>query len=73
VTLEEIIQKIQELSPQDRTLLLRELDALPGNPETECATPETVASLNQAQQSSHDERGLPIEDILENPKAKDQA
>lgn len=67
MTLDEILQKIQELSAQERALLLRELNVLPVRPEAECATPETVATLHKEQQSSNDERGLPIEDILDDP------
>jgi hypothetical protein len=70
VTVDEILQKIQGLSAEERSLLLRELNTFPGKPEAECATPETVTSLNQEQQNSGEERGLPIEDVLEDPKAK---
>jgi hypothetical protein len=73
VTLDEILQKIQELCPEERSLLLRELTALPGKPEAECASPETVASLHQEQAASNDERGLPIEDVVVDPKPEDGA
>jgi hypothetical protein len=73
VTLNEILHKIQGLSPEEREVLRRELHELPGKPECESATSETIASLNEAQRSSHDERGLPIEDILDAPKPKDGA
>ena len=72
MTLDEILEKIQKLSAQERALLLRELNVLPGKPETDCASPETAASLHREQQSTHEERGLPIEDVLEDPKPEDQ-
>ncbi len=73
MTLAEILQKIQELSGPDREILRRELDDVLEKPVGQSATPETVTHLHKVQQSSHDERGLPIEDVLENPQPKDGA
>ncbi len=73
MTLKEILQKIQGLSPEDRDILRRELDEIVEKPDAQSATPQTVANLHKAQQSSHDERGLPLEDVLEPPRPKDGA
>ena len=74
VTLDEILQKIQELSPEEREVLRRELDCPMAKPECEEASPETIAALNQERRSSRDERGMPLEDVIEKPTPnKDEA
>ncbi len=70
MTLEEIMQKITELSPEDRALLRRELEETLAKPECQQVTPETARAL-QSEQRAGDERGLPVEDVIEPPKPKD--
>ncbi len=72
MTLAEIMQKITELSPADRAVLGRELQEMLAKPETEHVTPETAQAL-QHEQRAGDERGLPVEDVLEPPKPKEKA
>ncbi len=68
MTVDEIIRKIQELSLEEREILRRELEETIGKPEAQCATPETATALKKEQQSSGDERGIPIEDVVRDPK-----
>ena len=68
MTLAEIMQKITELSPTDRTILRRELEEMLAKPETQAVTPETAKALHEEQRATGDERGLPIEDVLEKPR-----
>jgi hypothetical protein len=68
MTLAEIIQKIGELSGHDRAILRRELEEMLSKPESQEASPETVEALNKERRSSHDERGIPIEDVVKDPK-----
>ncbi len=70
MTLAEIMQKITELSPADRTLLRRELEEMVPKPETQEVTPETAKALHAEQSAAGDERSLPIEDVIEPPKPK---
>ena len=70
MTLAEIMQKITELSAADRAVLRRELEETLSKPESQPVTPETAKALHQEQAASGDERGLPIEDIIEPPKPK---
>ncbi len=67
MTLAEIMQKITELSPEDRALLRREIEATLAAPDTQSVTPETARELT-TERHSGDERGLPVEDVLEPPK-----
>ena len=62
------MQKIGELSPKDRAILRRELEEMLPKPETQEVTPETAKALNQERVAAHDERGLPIEDVVKDPK-----
>ncbi len=71
MTLAEIMQKITELSPKDRAVLRRELEEMLPKPETQEITPETAKALNAERRVTGDERGLPIEDVIEPPKPKD--
>ena len=73
MTLAEIMQKITELSPADRTVLRRELEEMLSKPEAQEITPETAKALKEEQSSAGDERGLPIEDVIEQPKPKEKA
>jgi hypothetical protein len=73
VTPDEIFKKIQGLSPEERETLRREMDSELEKTVSESATPETVANLHREQQASNDERGLPIEDVLEKPTPKEEA
>jgi hypothetical protein len=68
VTLAEIMQKIGELSAEDRAILRRELEEMLPKPETQSVTPETAKALNQERIASHDECGIPIEDVIKDPK-----
>jgi hypothetical protein len=68
MTLEEIMQKITELSPEDRGVLRRELEEMLAKPETQSVTPETAEALQAEQRAAGDERGLPAEDVIEKPK-----
>jgi hypothetical protein len=68
MTLAEIMQKITELSPEDRALLRRELEETLSKCDVEKATPELRTQIDQARVTSGDERGLPIEDVIEKPK-----
>jgi hypothetical protein len=61
MTVAEIMQKIGELSPEDQTLLRRELEEMLPKPEMEDVTPETAKAL-QTERRSGDECGVPIED-----------
>ncbi len=65
MTLAEIMQKIEELSAADRAVLRRELEESLPKPEAQEITPETAKALNQERVASNDERGLPVEDIIE--------
>ena len=38
-------------------------------PEVQEATPEMVKALNQVRVASNDERGVPLEDIVKDPKS----
>jgi hypothetical protein len=73
MTLAEIMQKIQELTGEDRALLRRELQEMLSKPEAQEVTPETAQALNRERVACNDERGLPIEDILEKPKCEEGA
>jgi hypothetical protein len=68
MTLAEIMQKIEELSAEDRAVLRRELQEMLSKPECQEVTPETAKALGQERIASGDERGLPIEDVIEKPK-----
>jgi hypothetical protein len=67
MTLAEIMQKITELSPEDRAVLLRELQETLPKSDVEEATPEKRAQISAEKSASGDERGLPIEDVIEKP------
>ena len=71
MSVEEILRKIEQLSAEERAILRRELGCLLSKPETQDVTPEISSALHKEQQASHDERGLPVEDVVSNPK--DQA
>lgn len=71
MTLAEIMQKITELSPADRAVLRRELEEMLAKTDVEEASPELRSQLNQERRHAHDERGLPIEDVIEKPKPED--
>jgi hypothetical protein len=73
MTLAEIMQKITELSPEDRAVLRRELEEVLAKPECQEVTPETAKALRTEQRVAGDERGLPAEDVIEPPKAKEKA
>ncbi len=62
------MQKIGELSAEDRSILHRELEEMLPKPDTQEVTPETAKALNQERVASHDERGIPIEDVVKDPK-----
>ncbi len=64
MTLAEIMQKITELSGEERAVLRRELEEMLPKPEAQECTPETAKALNQERVSAHDERGMPIEDVI---------
>jgi hypothetical protein len=64
MTLAEIMQKITELSAEERALLRRELEQTLSKPEAQEVTPETAKALGEERIASGDERGLPIEDVL---------
>ena len=68
MTLAEIMQKITELSEADRALLRRELEETLTKCDVEGVTPETAAALNEERRATGDERGLPVEDVIEPPK-----
>ena len=68
MTLAEIMQKIGKLSPEDRALLRRELEEMLPKPDTQEVTPETAKALNQERVAAHDERGMPIEDVVKDLK-----
>jgi hypothetical protein len=68
MTLAEIMEKITQLSPEDRALLRRELEESLSKHDVEEATPEMRAQIDQAKTASGDERGLPIEDVIEPPQ-----
>jgi hypothetical protein len=70
MTLAEIMQKITELSPADRAILRRELEEMLSKPEHQEVTPETAKTLKEEQRAAGDERGLPVEDVIEPPKPK---
>ena len=70
MTLAEIMQKITELSAADRAVLRRELEEMLSKPEMRDIAPETERTLRHEQRAAGDERGLPIEDIIEPPKPK---
>jgi hypothetical protein len=70
MTLAEIMQKITELSAPDRAVLRRELEEMLSKPEHQSVTPETAKALHQEQSAAGDERGLPVEDVIEPPKPK---
>jgi hypothetical protein len=67
--LEEILQKILHLTPEERETLRRELDCSLTKPEAQAVTAETGAAIEKEQQASHDERGLPVEDVIQDPKS----
>jgi hypothetical protein len=67
MTLAEIMQKITELSAADRAVLRRELEEMLAKPEAQSITPETASALQHEQRAAGDERGLPVEDIIEPP------
>ncbi len=73
MTLAEIMQKITELAPADRAILRRELEETLSKAETEEITPETAKALNAERRATGDERGLPIEDVIDKPKPKEKA
>lgn len=73
MTLAEIMQKIEELTGADRAVLRRELEEMISKPEAQEVTPETAKALNQERVASNDERGLPVEDVLEKAKPKEGA
>ncbi len=70
MTLAEIMQKITELPEADRAVLRRELEEMLAKPEAQQVTPETAKALNAEQRAAGDERGLPVEDIIEPPRPK---
>ncbi|HEX4138813.1 MAG TPA: hypothetical protein VHY09_00580 [Candidatus Methylacidiphilales bacterium] len=70
MTLAEIMQKITELSPADRAILRRELEETLSKPEMRDVSAETAKALNVERRAAGDERGLPIEDVIEPPKPK---
>jgi hypothetical protein len=70
MTLAEIMQKITELSAADRSVLRRELEEMLPKPESQSVTPETAKALHAEQSAAGDERGLPVEDVMEPPKPK---
>jgi hypothetical protein len=67
------MQKITELSDADRAVLRRELEEMLPNPEIQSVTPETAQALHDEQRATGDERGLPVEDVIEPPKPKEKA
>jgi hypothetical protein len=67
MTLAEIMQKITELSAEERDVLRRELEEMLPKPECEEASPELRKEL-ETERRSGDQRGLPIEDAMEPPK-----
>lgn len=69
MTLAEIMQKITELSAADRAVLRRELEEMLSKSETRAISPETAQALKHEQRAG-DERGLPVEDVIEPPKPK---
>jgi hypothetical protein len=71
MTLAEIMQKITELSAEDRAVLRRELQETLSKPEHQEVTPETAKALHAEQSAAGDERGLPVEDVIEPPKPGD--
>jgi hypothetical protein len=73
MTLAEIMQKIGELSGDERAALRRELEEMVPKPETQAVTPETARELQKEQAASHDERGMPVEDIIGQSKPKEGA
>ncbi len=70
MTLKEIIQLIGRLSPADRAVLRRELEETLPKEDVESATPETMVAVNKERRASHDERGMPIEDLINQPRPK---
>jgi len=71
MTLTEIMAKISELSDEDRAILRRELEETLSKPEMQECTPETAKALNQERVSSHDERGVPLEDVIDPKSTRD--
>jgi len=51
MTLAEIMQKITELSPEDRAVLRRELEGMVAKPECQEITPETAKALRAEQRA----------------------
>jgi hypothetical protein len=72
MTLAEILQKISGLSPEERAAVRRELDEMMSKHEMSAA-PETLKAIKSEQRADGDERGIPIEDVMEKPKPKDRA
>ena len=68
MTLAEIMEKITQLSDADRAILRRELEQTLATHDAEDATPVMRAEIAQEKAASGDERGLPIEDVIETPK-----
>ena len=64
MTLDEIMEKIGQLSAEDRALLQRELEEMLPKEDAETATPEMRSQIAAEKSASGDECGLPIEDVI---------
>jgi hypothetical protein len=62
VSLTELIQKIHELSPEDRETIRRELDSVP---YLDDVTPEMLAAVDEGLRSSREEPSCTVEDLQE--------
>ena len=63
------MQKITELSAEDRAILRRELNEMLSKTDVEEIAPELRTKMDQERRSAHDERDLPVEDVLEPPRS----
>ena len=68
MTLAEIMQKITELTSEDRAILHRELEETLHKQDVEKASPEMREAIEKECASAGEERGLPIEDLIRDPK-----
>ncbi len=69
MTLTEILAQIEGLLPEERAQIRRELDEMMCKHDMSAA-PETLSAIQKEKRSTGDERGVPVEDVMDKPKPK---
>ncbi len=73
MTLAEILQKVGQLSQEERASLSRELKEMMSQHQVEEPPPVVHQQRDMSRTSSPDEGGVPTEDIVGEPKPEDHA